>query len=360
MRKRIIWFICACLIVISFCSLTAAAENASGAGRIYTLFNMSGGFIENPIYTSEEIGKPWLLVGKDVFMTDDGGYPASFDNIYSKSSFYYMAGSNSGWPCGDVNCFDHLNCDYVVEYVVSYDENANGCVSMAIAYNYDYYIEVYVSPDGRGDISVIAGESSISALDVESLLDPDDPSGLIFALSGDGNPPDRFAVSIKVSADENKMPEKIEIYVNGLLAGETNASFSESVENLTPQSEQVENGAFPKDKLGNIVALKISPEATGNINNIYIYWLGDNTEPNADAQAYYAEIYGNASYASEPRQDVSEDGGTEIVSDAIEDELDDGVALGDAIATTALILGAVTFALVVIGFIILILRKKYK
>lgn len=360
MNKRLICTICAVLIFLGAFGLTVAAdENSGGADKIHTLFDMRDGFIvENPIDTRAETGKPWLLVGKDVFMTDNGGYPAAFENPYDKSSFYYLAGSNSiEWLISDKNYTDYLSNDFIIEYVLNYDETSSGAASMTIAYNYDYYIEVCVLPSGCGDIAIVTPLGSVSALDSESILNADNGEKLISALSGDVNVlPERLAISIKVSLDENKMPEEIEIYINGLLVGKTNGGFAESVENLTPST--LEGGIFPKDKLGNIVALKVSPAACGEINNIYIYTVGENAEPNADSQAYYAEAYGNASYVIEPEGSLSAKPETELPAD--HDESEDEYIDSDIIINIVLVVVALSAVISLIILVILILRKKQR
>ncbi len=349
MKKRLFCLICALLIVTSAFGITAAAENTDGADKIYTLFDMCGGFIvENPIDTSGTTNKPWLLIGKDVFMTDNGGYPAEFDNPNDNPSFYHIAGSNRG----DQSYNDCLKNDFVVEYVVDYDESAHGSVSIAIAYNYEYYIEAYVSADGSGDIVIVAGENRVSMLDGKSLLDSESGAALVSALCGEGGEiPERLAISIKVSVGEDGMPDEVDIYVNGLLAGNTGVSFAESVDNLAPEYKPEDNGVIPQNKLGNIIALKISEGARGSINSIFVYATDENaTSPNADAQKYYAEVYGNASYTqsiAESSVDNADDDDYEFID-------------YDIITNIALTLGISAASIIVIAFIILILRNKIK
>lgn len=356
--KRSFCIVFALLLSIGiFCVAVNAEENAGGADRIYTLFDMNGSFIsENPIDTSGVANKPWLLVGKDVFMTDNGGYPAPFDNTYEKSSFYYLAGSNSiEWLVSDENYTDYLSDDFVVEYTVDYSEEALGAFSIVFAYNYEYYIEVNIAHNGCGDIAIVTPSGRISVLSADSILNAKDPSGFISALSGEGNTlPEVFAVTLKVSIDENRMPREIQIYINGLEVGKTNAGFAESVTNLTPINNG--SGAFPKDKLGNIVALKVSPGAKGVVNNIYIYSLGENTEPNYEAQAHYAEIYGNASFEAKTEENTVGPTESETVEKNLDREMN--VIPGDTILTVVLILLGLVVLISVSVTVILFLRKR--
>ena len=355
--KKLLCLICALVLSISaFGVIASAEENSDGADKIYTLFNMSGGFIvEDPIDTSETTEKPWLLVGKDVFMTDNGGYPAPFDNPFETSSFYYLTGSNRIDYVGDV---DSTLRDFAVEYTVNYAEESEGYVAVALSYNYKYYIEAYITPDGRGDIVIVAGENRISALDSASVLSSTDGSRLTDVLSGDGKLPDTLAVCFKVSVNSNKSPKKIDVYVNGSLVGTTGAGFIESVENFTPEYDRAQAEGEFNDKLGNIIALEFSPAAKGEINNIYVYAI-DETDPglNAEAQKYYAERYGNASLVTE-NQDVQTD---EIQTETTENETvgDENILDSDTILTVALIMGGVCIAIVLVALVILIVRKRY-
>lgn len=273
MKKRLFCIICAAIFVV-FTVLPAMAADGE------RLFPVGELIVEDPIYTSD----PWLLVGEDVFMTDNGGYPASFDNTTDKASFYYLSGGNSmEWLRGDEGCIDCLDRDFAVEYTVDYSEGADGYVALAIAYNYNYYVEVYLAPDLCGDIAIVSGERSTSMLKADGLLKKDDPEALADALTSESEALDKkLNVSVKVSVGESRMPQKIDLYVNGILAGTTNAAFSEAIENLTPSYEQVKGGAFPQNKLGNILAIEISSMSSGRIDGICVYSIGEENGNGAD------------------------------------------------------------------------------
>ena len=296
MKKRIFAIACACVLALNIFSVCATASE--GADILYTLFSMDGGFItEDPVYMGGESGKPWLLIGEDVFMTDNGGYPAEFNNGSGKDSFYYMAGSNSiEWLTQSASYNDQLCRDYVFEYVIDYGNTDGAYVSLALAYNYGHYIDVYVTPDGRGDIAIVRGDKSSSMLDSKSILNQNYPDALISALAVEGESlPEKLCISVKVSIDANRMPRRIDVYINGLYAATTGAGFSESVDNLTPVYDE-SVGTFPSEKLGNIVALRFTNGAVGKIDKIQLYTVGANSNLRVEIQEYYASSYGNASF----------------------------------------------------------------
>ena len=358
MNKRLLAFVCAMLTVMSLMTISVFATETDGADKIHTLFGVNGGFIvENPVDTSGTTGNPWLLIGKDVFMTDGGNYPAAFNNDGDKASFYYTVGSNSEqWLQGLYK--DCLAEDFVIETTINYSEDSSGYVAVALAYNYDRYIEVYVSPDGRGDIAIDIGDSYISMLDGSAILDRNDPTALITALGGESRAlPKTLTLSIKVTLDENRMPRKIDVYVNGLFVGTTGAGFPESVENLTPKYDSTLGGAFPKDKLGNIVALKFTSGAEGEIIRTVVYTLDKaNPEPLTESQRVYAETFGNASFSEETEAVTEHVTEPEKTSDVEEDEYfdDDITALGIWMVSISVCIAAI------MTFIILIIRKKVK
>ncbi len=353
MKKRFFIVLCAFFAAIGILVLPISASSAAGADKFMLLFDTKGAFIaENPTYTSEANSKPWLLIGKDVFMTDNGGYPAPFDNEHESAAFYYLAGSNSiEWLRHDESYTDKLAEDYVIEYVVQYGDGAVSPMSVCIAYNYDYYIEVYIAPSGCGDISIVRGSGSISMLDSSSTLDASDPADLISALGGEGGSlPEELAVSIKVELDEDRMPHKIEVYVNGLAVGVTSAGFGESVDNLTPVYSDDLGGVFPTDKLGDIVALKFASGAYGEVQSIYIYTAADGADkPNLDTQRYYAERYGNASFDFDAYEQAAEENGNDLADNIID---------YDVITKVALVFGVASAVIIILALVILIVRKK--
>lgn len=354
--KRLFCFFCALVLTVSIMGVAVNADdNTGGADKIYTLFSMDGGFIvENPYDRSQATGNPWLMVGADVFMAESNDYPARFNNEGDKASFYYVVGSNSlEWLRGSYK--DCLSDDYVFEMVLDYDEESEGYAAVTFAYNHEKYIEVYIAPDGRGDIAIDIGEHDISMLDAKSILNREDPSKLIMALSGeDGKLPERLAVSVKVTLNDERMPDKIDVYVNGLFVATTGAGFAESVRNLTPKYDMVADDIFPKDKLGNIVALKFDCGARGEILSAFVYSLDmSNKEPLNDSVKYYSEIYGNSSFVekTENEEPIISEPGAEVQTEE--------APLDNNIIVVIWMIGIACGVLVVLMLIILSLRKKY-
>ena len=357
MKKRIFAIACICILALNVLCVSASAND--GEDIVYTLFPMYSDFVtEDPVYMGSESGKPWLLIGEDVFMTDNGGYPAEFNNGSGKTSFYYMAGSNSiEWLMQSASYNDKLCSDYVFEYVIDYDEECEAYVSLALAYNYGYYVEVYVTPDGRGDIAIVRGESSISMLDSKGVLNKNSPDALISELAGEGNDlPDKLCISVKVDIDSNRMPKRIDVYINGLYVATTGAGFYESVDNLTPVYDE-SLGAFPTDKLGNIIALGFTSGAVGKIDKIQFYTVEDNSSPRASVQSYYAETYGNASFGlgNEPSVDIMPVEPTDEPTEPV-------VNTSFKIIETVFIIIGVAFGVfaVITAIILIISRKKRK
>ena len=395
--KKLFVAVVACLIL----SIAITGAYATEDSEIPTLFETEQFIKENP-FNSSTNNEAWHLIGPNSILNSEKTYPILLKNSTDKDSFYYVAGSNNiESPTLFEGLVDFLQNDFAIEYEVKYNRESEGHVSVTIAYNYKYYIDAYISGDGTGDICIVTPDETVSVLHSDSIISAENSDALIEAIYGKGKSvrfADTIMVTIRVSVDENNMPKKVYMYLNGCLVGETNDSFEENVAALTPEYKLGEDSEFPSDKLGNIVALRATAGVDCSVNSLYVYSVeNENYTPDSNVLKYYASHYGNASYKPEenPDEDITtEENTTESVSQettlaetevvteeseiesSIEDEEttteeqttrkktnrddDEDDYYIDVISTLCIVFGVSGGALIIIAIVILKLRTKKK
>ena len=275
-----------------------------------TLFEKQGDYIKEDPFKNTTPHGSWNLLGNgDVITNTEDKYPISISNTINKDVFYYIAGSNSLKDlASSTDPIKFLENDFVFEYVLDYDNNSDGHISLVLAYNYSYYVDAYISSQGTGDIAIITNNNSQSYLSDNSILNTENADALIKAIYGNNKSAvlrDKMIVSVRVTVDENKMPKKICMYLNGCFVAETNEAFAQRVSELTPEYVIDAEAKFPTDKLGNIIALKSTGGSIGEIGSVTVYSVdNDNYTPSGKSAMYYDEIYGNASFNPEDYPDL--------------------------------------------------------
>lgn len=297
---------------------------------IPTLYKRSGEYIvKDPVNTN----KSWHLAGKDknvIQFNGSGGYPLTVKNSTGSPSYFYIAGSNSiEWLLDAPEYIDYLKNDFVIEYELTHDEVSSGYVSLVLAYNYKYYVDAYITPDGTGDISLVLDGKAHSVMDEASILSPTSSKELTEALYGKGKSAalsQTVAVSLRVTVNEDRMPSKILMYINGCLVAYTDGDMTELVRQNTPQYSIYEGSTFPTDKLGNVIAIKCADGASAQLSSIRIYGVDrNNNTPELDGALYYADKYGNSSfdpsdYEVEDTTDTTDTADTTDTTDTTESE----------------------------------------
>ena len=418
------------LIILAISIILSGALSVFATGDIDAaekdLFDKEGDYIkfdpfENPFGS-------WHLMGPRAVKNEgsENPYPIIVDNGEGNSdSFYYVAGSNNMTDLSlKPELIDYLKNDFVVEYEVKYGmSDVDGHISLALAYNYhkNFHIDAYVSNDGTGDIAIVTDKGATSVLSSDSILDPASADKLMQAIYGKGKATrfaDPFIISLRVTVNEDKMPVKIYMYLNGCLIAQTNEDFESLVDSITPEYTVSENETFPKDKLGNLIAIKASVGSVGEINKVKAYTVdNENYTPNGFSAKDYADRYGNESFdpsmypeleensteqstesntegntesnTESSTESSTDEGGSEVGGENTTDEIidssdetsdadvtediteeettkrnrhddDDDEYLVDVISTMCLILGCASAAIIVIAVVILKLRTKEK
>lgn len=382
------------------------------------LFDKEGEYIKYDPFENPK--GSWHIMGPKAVKNEgsETPYPIIVDNSTGDAdSFYYVAGSNNMRDlAAEPTLIKYLENDFVVEYKVKYGlGDTNGHISLALAYNYNrnFHIDAYIANDATGDIAIVTDKGATSVLSDDSILDPESADELMEAIYGKGKAT-RFAdplmVSLRVTVNENKMPVKIYMYLNGCLVAETNEEFESLVDEITPEYEISAYGEFPLYKLGNIIAIKSSVGSVGEINKIKAYPVNnENFTPNGFAAKDYADKYGNESFDpsmypelednsteqsteentesnTESSNDTGssevggEDATTEVMDTTVEFESgdtteasseeettkrnrhedDEDEYLIDVISTMCLILGCASAAIIIAAVVILKLRTKEK
>ena len=392
------------LSLIMLCAVNALATEDSPAPDI-NLFDRQGDYVRQNPFGKDEIHKSWHLNGKNVITNSDTDYPISISNKTGEDSFYYVAGSNSISDLADDETpIRFLENDFTFEYEVTYAHESDGHISLVMAYNYSYYVDAYISSNGTGDISIVTPSGAVSYMDSESILDTQNPDELLRAIYGRGKSAvlrDKMIISVRVSVDENKMPEKIHMYLNGCLVAETNGEFALKVKELTPEYTIEYGNTFPEDTLGNIIAIKSSDGSVGQIGSTCVYSVdNDDYTPDGHAAKHYSQYYGNESFdesmypeleensteesapessesatedATEESTESSSSDTTEVIdelesNDSTEEhatkrnryEDDEDEEYLDVISTMCLILGCASAAIILAAVVILKLRTKEK
>ena len=334
-KKKLLISLVACLLL----SLTAVGAFATEDTPPITLFDMNGDYVKYNPFGGGESTESWHLIGADSILNgDDRTYPISFKNGTYRDSYYYVAGSNG---IENSTLFENLTSfyenDFAIEYELKYNADSTGYVSVAIAYNYESYIDAYISCDGTGDIRIVSPEGTSSVLDSGSILSISDSSNLIRAIYGNGKSVklmDTIMVSLRVTVNENKVPKKIDMYLNGCLVAETDGSFEDKVEALTPEYTLGDSKEFPYGKLGHIIALKATAGVDCSVNSLALYSVkSENASTNDGGAKHYADTYGNASYKP---KDEEPDSITGEESTSIGENTSDGVT-GDSFAEDTVI-----------------------
>lgn len=363
----------------------------------------------------------WHIMGPRAVKNEgsENPYPIIIDNREGNAdSFYYVAGSNNMRDLtDDPELIKYLENDFVVEYEVKYGlSDISGHISLALAYNYhkNFHIDAYVANDGTGDIAIVTDKGATSVLSDNSILDPESADKLIEAIYGKGKATrfaDPFMISLRVTVNENKMPVKIYMYINGCLIAETNEEFAAKVNEITPEYTISADGEFPTNTLGNIIAIKSSVGSVGEINKAKAYTVSNqNYTPNGFSAKDYADKYGNESFdpsmypeleensTEQSTEEITEsntessdntgsyevggdDATTEATDTTVEsescdtteasgeeettkrnrhDDDDEDEYLIDVISTVCLILGCASAAIIVAAVVILKLRTKEK
>ena len=304
------------LVFLQIFSSTAVAADVDDSEN--RLFVMEGSeYIKrNPYDSNAKTSAPLLVFGKDKVVTKNeesaNYYPLSINNTSDKNAYYYIAGSNNIELLMQVpQLIDYLKNDYVIEYDISYDSKSSGHVSLLINYNYSYYIDAYVSANGTGDILVCDGKIGEykSIIADGSILDTTNPEGLLSAIYGDKNSDKTsFNVALRVSTGKGGMPEKMDIYVNGLKVASADAGKLKAVaQSYTPEYEIAEGKLFPQNAMGNIIALKCEGNSHAKLDNVRVYSTDKNAPQPLDSSVkIYAERYGNTSYTPVPPSDTDD------------------------------------------------------
>lgn len=291
----------AVILTVLTLSLVFSISSNVFAKEDLLLFDKTGDYIRKDPFVDIPT-QSWLLVGKNVIEnSSDKQYPIVIKNSTKENSTYYVAGSNSlDWLANKPEYIDYLKNDFVFEYEIDYETDSNGHISLVLAYNYSYYVDAYVDSNGLGDIKIVADKSETSYIKEESILSPTSNTELINAIFGKGKGAvmrDKMMVSVRVSVNENKMPSKLYMYLNGCLVAETNDEFTNKVNELTPVYEMVAGNKFPENTLGNMVAIMATESAHGSIGGVSVYPVdNENFTPNGSCGLYYKDTYGNASY----------------------------------------------------------------
>ena len=375
MLKKLASVVSVLLALVFVCSAQAGASELTEEEN--RLFEMQGeSYIKRNPYGSDgssenSPSQPLLVLGKDMMVTSsDGKYPLNVNNSSQKPAYYYIAGSNSlELLVQRPDLIDYLDGDYVVEYDLNYADNTEGHVSIALNFNYSYYIDAYLNADGTGDIVICVGGEYYSLLAQESLLGPQSGESLKKALYGeDGNAEDKnINIAVRVTSDENKMPERIDMYVNGLLAASADAEkLAYYTQRYTPEYEIGQSGAFPSDKLGNIIVLKCTVGIRATVDNIRIYSVPDSaTSPLESSQRIYSQVYGNISYSpsgeDESNSEENEGENNESESDQGGHNMSDSDK--SAKDSNALIYALAVFAVLdiaIIAAVVILLKRRTK
>lgn len=302
LKKNLLVFLAACLIFSIFTVNVCANED------MLTLFDSEGLIKHNP-YGGGDGGIAWQLMGPDSIENVEREYPISFINSSDRDSFYYVAGSNNvaSSPVYE-NLVAFLDNDFVVEYELEYGDRNGGHISVALAYNYEYYIDAYISGDGTGDICIVTPSGEKSVMDSESILSSDSADNLLAAIYGKGKSvrfADSIMVSVRVTVNERKMPKRIDMYLNGCHVAYTAEGFEDEVNALTPESIDL-NAGYPEDKLGNLVAIRATKDVDCNVNTLFTYAVNnESVSPSENSLEQYKYTYGNASYI--PKTDDDEE-----------------------------------------------------
>lgn len=318
-KKKLLVCLAACLILSLFTVSVCATEDKLPP----MLFDTDEIIKYNP-YGGGDGGIAWQLMGPDSIENVNREYPISFTNSSDRDTFYYVAGSNNVAisPVYE-NLVAFLDNDFVVEYELEYGARNGGHISVALAYNYEYYIDAYISGDGTGDICIVTPSGEKSVMDSESILSSKSADDLLVAIYGKGKSvrfADAIMVSVRVTVNENKMPKRIDMYLNGCHVAYTDEGFEDEVNALTPESVDANSG-YPTDKLGNLVAIRVSEDADCDMNSLYLYAVdSENIAPNENSLEYYKHTYGNASYIPKVDEDTSDETTEDITENESADE----------------------------------------
>lgn len=314
--KKLLVSLVVCLIL----SLCATGVYATEEKTDITLFDRAYDYVKYNPYGGGDAGMAWNLLGPDAIENVHREYPISFtNNSEVDSAYYYVAGSNNISALAQFeSLIAFLENDYVVEYELEYDRTSEGYISVVVAYNYSYYIDAYISCDGTGDICIVTGDGAKSVMDVESILSSESADNLISAVYGNGKSvrfAEKIMVSVRVTSNDNGMPEKIDMYLNGCHVASTNESFSDEVASLTPEYPLDATKGFPEDKLGNIIAIKAGAGVDCNLNSLCLYTVdSNNTTPSSEGLTYYKYTYRNDSYTPDISEDTTEEATTEEIT----------------------------------------------
>ncbi len=315
-RKLIISLV-ACLIL----SLTVTGVYATETADI-TLFDKVGDYVKYNPYNGGDAGMAWHLAGPDATENVQREYPISFTNNNTAEATYYVAGSNNISALSQFeSLIAFLENDYVVEYELEYEKNSEGYISVVFAYNYGYYIDAYISCNGMGDICIVTPNGVKSVMDSDSILSAYSADNLIAAVYGKGKSvrfADKIMVSIRVTSNDNGMPKKIDMYLNGCHVASTSESFEAEVASLTPEYPLNVSEGFPKDKLGNIIAIKAGAGVDCDINSLRLYTVdSDDTTPSVEGLTHYKYTYRNDSYTPDVSEDTTDEATTEEITEEI-------------------------------------------
>ncbi len=306
-------FLITVLLLSCICALALLPASAEQSRE--TLFSVSdkGAFCVDPKPWIKGAGSLPLVTGeKDVICENaDRSYPLCFDNSSNADSHYRICGTNTvNSLIRDPALIEYMKDDYAVEYTVKYSDASSGHISVLLAYNSLYYIDVYVNAYGRGDILLCENGKNTSLVKSDSLLSPTDGRNLIDAVLGEEA--ETFVgrginLTLRVGVDEVGMPDSIDLYVNGMLAAQTDSDkMGNNIPRLAPEYELVEGAAFSHATLGNITALNCSSDAVGELEGLAIYPT-EETEPSDAAIRKYASLYGNKAYDRAERAEKAYD-----------------------------------------------------
>lgn len=305
--------ILALVTAIVLCSFALAMVPAAADESVeeYRLFNMTGqNYVAEIPFLNEYnriIGRRLRGTGVDTVWTYNEKTITLDNSTGSSAVQYYVCGTNSIEYIKN-NSTDLIDpfVDYVVEYEMVY-LNSTGHVSIMLNYNYLYNIDVFVNPDGTGDIVLNyydkpTEKSESVRADGSGLLNPYDGSELVRSLFGSEVSTlknKKINISLRVQAQDNKMPKTIYMYINGKLVAKTIDNLYNKIETMGLLVEippEDSSATEITESLGYITAINCSGGSKAKIENVRVYTVDKSSVlPNATSVKVYANHYGNAS-----------------------------------------------------------------
>ncbi len=265
-----------------------------------------------PLVLSGDTAEPvkWSASDEYIFVCNVDG---------STDAQYYVCGTNNAdYLKNHYELISYLDGKYVVEYELSYKTEQDHA-SVLVNYNYNYYIDAYINPDGTGGIDVVIyqdnmvkrisvmseGDQPLSADKGEDLLTYLFGLDTNYSLVGK-----RAAVTLCITPGEDKLPRKIEMYVNGTKVATDNGKldeiFTTTLAEYVPNMPQGEEQTLA-DGFGYMCALNCMVGVSSEIGNVRVYKTVSECE-NASSVIKYAQLYGNRSVDTDAEIETGNNG----------------------------------------------------